>query len=322
MAFTTFINVFIPLVLMILVGYISKRIGILKSEDVKPLNKIVVNIALPSLVFVGLYHANLSHISSMFSLTLLGLVACFATGTITFLILTYKKIPWSKKWSLMLPVMMGQTAFLGYPIVKGIWGDQGLALAVIYDISTYTIFAVLNTILTIQTHRGSNQKTIQSNDGSNQKNVINAIKKVIYLPILWGIFLGITLNLFYVKIGPVISSVVNHFSEGTVLIVMILTGLSLDPGGIRKNFKMVTLISMFQLILLPFIVFVCGSVIGLHDLKLWVPIVEAAMPCAIIALALSVEHDLDYNITSDCIVMSTIFSLITIPILLYFIPIG
>jgi predicted permease len=290
---------------MILVGYISKRMGILKSEDVKPLNKIIINIALPSLVFIGLYVADLSDIQNLFSLTLLGLVAGVATGLITFLILTYKKIPWSKKWSLIFPVMMGQTAFLGYPIVIGIWGIENLTLAIIYDISTYIIFASLNTIL-----------IIQSNNGLNQKNVINAIKKVIYLPVLWAIFLGITLNLSHINIGPIITNIVHYFADGTVLLVMILTGLSLDPGGIRKNFKIVTLISIFQLVLLPFIVFVCGSVMGLHDLKLWISIVEATMPCAIIALALSVDHDLDYGITSDCIVMSTIFSFVTIPILL------
>jgi len=52
------------IVLMIFIGYIVKRIGILKPGDSVTLNKIVVNIAIPSLIFLAMYNTDLSNIKS------------------------------------------------------------------------------------------------------------------------------------------------------------------------------------------------------------------------------------------------------------------
>jgi auxin efflux carrier (AEC) len=304
-----FLDTFIPLVLMIFVGYITKRIGVLKSEDVKPFNNVVIKIALPCLVFISLYDADLSNMFQMIGLTGAGLIAGLITTLITFLILTYKKIGLTEKWSLILPVTMGQTAFLGYPIVLGIWGKPGLVLAVFYDISTYIIFAILILIL-----------TIQFKNGFSKKDVIDVVKKVIYLPILWGIALGIIFNLVsFIYLPSFITNTIHNFANATVPLVMILLGLSLEFEGLRENYKVATGISILQLVVFPTIVAVCVYLMGFQNMSLKVPVVEAAMPCAILALALSIDHDLDYKLTSDCIIISTILSLITIPILLSFI---
>lgn len=47
----------IAIIFLILIGYIAKRIGLLKSEDSITLNKIVINIALPSLIFLAMFGA-------------------------------------------------------------------------------------------------------------------------------------------------------------------------------------------------------------------------------------------------------------------------
>ena len=43
---------------MILIGALSKRIGLLKEEDGETLNNIVINIALPCMIFNALYNAD------------------------------------------------------------------------------------------------------------------------------------------------------------------------------------------------------------------------------------------------------------------------
>ena len=65
------IETIIAIILLILVGYISKRIGLLKYEDSITLNKIVVNIAIPSLIFLAMYTADLSNIKVLIPITLI-----------------------------------------------------------------------------------------------------------------------------------------------------------------------------------------------------------------------------------------------------------
>ncbi|MCE7697418.1 MAG: AEC family transporter [Methanobacterium paludis] len=52
----------ISIIVLIIIGYAAKRIGLLKPEDSISLNKIVVNIAIPSLIFMAMYTADLSSI--------------------------------------------------------------------------------------------------------------------------------------------------------------------------------------------------------------------------------------------------------------------
>jgi predicted permease len=103
------------------------------------------------------------------------------------------------------------------------------------------------------------------------------------------------------------------------MMILILLGLSLEFKGLRENFKIATGISILQIIVFPLIVYICTYIVGLRGINLFVLIVEAAMPSSILSLILSIDYDLDYKLTSDCIILSTIWSLITIPILLYFI---
>ena len=52
----------LAIILLILIGYLAKKIGLLKSEDSLTLNKIVINIAIPSLIFLAMFNADLSNI--------------------------------------------------------------------------------------------------------------------------------------------------------------------------------------------------------------------------------------------------------------------
>ena len=47
-----------------------------------------------------------------------------------------------------------------------------------------------------------------------------------------------------------------------------------------------------------------------------IAIVEAAMPSGMLSLMLAVNYGLDYHLTSDCILMNTVFSLVTLPIII------
>jgi predicted permease len=304
--FEAFTNSFIPLVILIFIGYFSKKLWILDQEDIKPFNKLIVTLALPCLVFTKLYSANTSFFSNILSLAFVGFIGAIITGTITFLI--FRKYSYTKKFSLILPVMMGQTAFMGYPIVLGTWGDEGLVIAILYDISTYIIFSLLKIILTVTSKDESNH--IESKDKIKQ-----IIKSIISLPILWAILLGIIFSLNKISIIP-FGPVFKYLADLTSPMVMILLGLTLDFKGIRENFKVGAVVSLIKLVLFPLAVFIISTILNLSPDMIKISVVEAAMPCALISLSLGIDHDMDYKLISDCIIISTVFSIITIFVLL------
>ena len=59
------IETILAIIIMVFLGYGMRRSGLLKYEDAKSLNKIVVNLAIPSLIFMALYRIDISVIPSL-----------------------------------------------------------------------------------------------------------------------------------------------------------------------------------------------------------------------------------------------------------------
>src|SRR5574344_920395 len=289
----------ITIIFMIFLGYFLKRIDFLKSTDVGTLNKIVMNIALPCMIFKALYAANMNLLPTLSILPIVGLLFSFIVGAVVYLILKIKKFEGKKLWSILLTVIIGNTGFMGYPIILGAFGNPGFVRAIFFDINTTLTFLIMNIVLILVF-------------GGTFKQ---AAKKAIFLPPLWALILGILFNLMNIPIGEVATNIISSFSAITIPLIMLALGLSLKFEGIKTHKSIVTLTSIIKLIFYPFVTFIILTIFGLHGLEFNVSLIQAAMPSGMFALVLAISYGLDYKLTSDCIFTNTLLSLISIPIL-------
>ena len=290
----------LSIILMIGIGYVLKRIDFLSEKDINPLNKIVMNILLPCMIFSALYSSDLSLIPKLGILPFVILISSFVTGLVSFLIL--KKLGYDDKklWSVLVTVMIANTAFMGYPVNLGIFGHEGFLRAIFCDIATMCIFLILSFVLVIKF-------------GGTVKK---AIRKIALFPPLWAIILGLGLNILNVPIGPVLNNTVNYLGNGAIPLIMISLGLSIDLAGLSRSKSMVAFTSIMKLLFFPAIAFIVVLSLGLSDLQYTVAIVEAAMPSGMLSLVLAITYNLDYQLTSDCILINTVISLITLPVII------
>ena len=290
----------LSIILMIGIGYVLKRIDFLSEKDINPLNKIVMNILLPCMIFSALYSSDLSLIPKLGILPFVILISSFVTGLVSFLIL--KKLGYDDKklWSVLVTVMIANTAFMGYPVNLGIFGHEGFLRAIFCDIATMCIFLILSFVLVIKF-------------GGTVKK---AIRKIALFPPLWAIIFGLGLNILNVPIGPVLNNTVNYLGNGAIPLIMISLGLSIDLAGLSRSKSMVAFTSIMKLLFFPAIAFIVVLFLGLSDLQYTVAIVEAAMPSGMLSLVLAITYNLDYQLTSDCILINTVISLITLPVII------
>lgn len=297
----SFQTTIISIIVMILIGVLLKKLNILKTEDNETLNKIVVNIGLPCMIFNALYTANVSLLPDLSILTVFILLCSLIVGIITYLILKVLAYDNKALWSILVVVVLGNTGFLGYPISQGIFGAEGLVRAAFCDLATSIIFIAVSIILIIIF------------DGS----IKTAIKKIVTFIPLWGIILGILLNVFSIPIGDFGTTIVNYLGGSTVPLIMISLGLSLNLRGFRRHLKEVSLASIIKLIIYPLVGIGVLSILGIVSLEYKIGLLEAMMPSVMLALILSLQFKLDSDLTSDCIFTDTLISLITIPIFLF-----
>lgn len=290
----------LSIIIMIGLGYFLKRIDFLSEKDIDPFNKIVMYILLPCMIFHALYSADLSLISKLGILPLVILASSVVTGIVSFFILKQLKLDDITLWSVLVTVMIANTAFMGYPVTLGIFGQEGFLRAIFCDIATLCIFLILSFVLILKF--GGTVKT--------------AVKKITFFPPLWAVILGLVFNFINIPIGPVIDNTVNYLGQGAIPLIMIALGLSIDFSAIKRSKSMIVFTSIMKLMFFPIVAFVVATQLGLVDLQFKISIVEAAMPSGMMSLLLAITYKLDYELTSDCILINTVISLITLPIII------
>lgn len=290
----------ISIVLMIGLGYFLKRIDFLSEKDIDPLNKIVMYILMPCMIFSALYSADMSLLPTLGILPFVILTASIGSGVISYIVLKRLHCDDKKIWSVLVTVMIANTAFMGYPVNLGVYGHPGFLRAIFCDLATTCMFLLLSFVLVLKF-------------GGTVKR---AFREILLFPPLWAVVLGISFNLLNIPIGPVLDKTVNYLADGAIPLIMISLGLSIELGGLARSKAMVIFTSIVKLGVFPLIALIVVSLLGLTGLQHDVGIIEAAMPSGMLSLLLAITYKLDYELTSDCILINTVISLITLPIIM------
>lgn len=290
----------LSIILMIALGYFLKRIDFLSEKDIDPFNKIVMYILMPCMIFHAIYKADLSLIPKLGILPFVILTSSTVTGIVSYFILKRLKLDDKKLWSVLVTVMIANTAFMGYPVNLGIYGEAGFLRAIFCDMATLCIFLLLSFLLILKF--GGTIKT--------------AFKKIALFPPLWAVILGLLFNLINIPIGPVLDNTINYLGQGAIPLIMIALGLSIDFSALARSKSMIAFTSAMKLAFFPAIAFIIVNYLGLINLEYSVSIVEAAMPSGMMSLLLAITYKLDYELTSDCILINTVISLITLPVII------
>ena len=97
---------------------------------------------------------------------------------------------------------------------------------------------------------------------------------------------------------------------------MLSLGISIDLSGLTRSRTMIIFSSIMKLAVFPLAAFIIVYFFGLVDLQHNVSIIEAAMPSGMLSLILSITYNLDYELTSDCILVNTVISLVSLPLII------
>ncbi len=290
----------LSIILMIALGYALKRIDFLGEKDIDPFNRIVMYILMPCMIFHAIYSADLDLLPKLGILPFVILASSAITGIASFIILKQLKLDDKTLWSVLVTVMIANTAFMGYPVTLGILGQEGFLRAIFCDMATLSMFLILSFLLILKF--GGTIKT--------------AVRKIALFPPLWAVVLGLGFNFFNIPIGAVLDNTINYLGQGAIPLIMIALGLSIDFSALSRSKSMIVFTSVMKLAFFPLVALIIATYLGLVDLQYDVSIIEAAMPSGMMSLLLAITYKLDYELTSDCILINTVISLITLPVII------
>lgn len=292
--------------LVILLSGVALKLLTTNPDTIKDsINIIVIKILLPALC-IKTFSTNRIDISILLvpASAWVIIISSTALGFLTLLLIKrFLSLDDSEKGVLILVSSFGNLIYLGVPILNVLYGESAITYGIIYDLLAGTILAwTLGAF--IASYYGDRKAF----------SLTNSLKTILTLPPLWGIFIGICLNVLGIQLPQLIKHALNLLSGGVTPLMIMSIGLSLTLPNVKHTLALLPFISI-KLVVSPLIAFYVSDVIGLQSIARKSTIMESAMPVMILLLMISNRFRLNEPLTAFAITMSTVLSFITLPIL-------
>ena len=160
----TAVNAVVPVVLLILLGYILKQKNFINKDFVKIGNKLVFNVCLPCMLFINVY--NIESFSSInwdiviYSVVMLVVIFLLGLGTA----IATTKLP-ERRGVILQCTFRSNIAIIGLSLASTLGGDEAVAVAAI--VSSFTV--PVNNVLAVLS------LTMFVSDGKSSKSSIKSV---------------------------------------------------------------------------------------------------------------------------------------------------
>lgn len=149
-------NAVLPIVLLIVLGYIQKRIGMLSREFLDVGNKLTFRVLLPAMLFYNVYQIeSFSEISPVFVLYGIGMVLVIF-GLAVAATCAFTK-DGAKRGALIQAMFRSNYAIIGIPLATSLFGDRGAAAAGVMSAFCVPMFNILG-VITLSIFNGNGEK--------------------------------------------------------------------------------------------------------------------------------------------------------------------
>lgn len=288
-----------PICILLFLGWFLKRIGIIHDAFVDNASKLVFQITLPTLLFLGIVNSNQSvEINPTF--IFFGLIA-----NITFFLFTTYSCKFFIKDKQDHGVIIqggfrANTAIIGLAYVANVYGDSGVAVAAVYVASTTILYNILAVICLTSSESSIGLKKI--------KGVLFSIAKN---PLIIGIMLGVLLLALNIKVPKILVDTGQYFANMTLPLALLCTGATLNLGELRSKGLNAWFASFYKLLLAPILITGAAYLWGFSPIEIGLLFFMTAAPTAAASYVMARSMGGNANLAANIIAITTAGSLIT-----------
>lgn len=288
-------------VAFLLIGMALKRIPGFSDETGNVLNLFVIYISLPALVLLKIPELAFSNNLLVPAVMPWGMLLF---SSILILILS-RLLKWERATTgcLLLLIPLGNTSFLGIPMVKAFFGENAVPYALLYDqLGSFLALATYGSLIVALYGTGEGKPSLES-----------IVKKVISFPPFIALILAFILKAY--PYPPIAVNLLEMLASTLVPLVMIAVGFQLTFQLDKKLVCPLSIGLSIKLIVAPVTALSLCKLIGLEGEAVQVSIFESGMPPMVSAGALAILANLSPALTAALVGIGIIFSFATLPVL-------
>ena len=281
-------------------GALFRRIEAFPAQTSQALNMFALYVALPAVILLKVPHLRFSGDMIVPAVVPWGMLALSA-------VLVYavgKSVHWSRETIgvLLLVVPIGNTSFMGVPMVNAFFGEAGIPYLIIYDqIGTMMIFAIYGSIILALYGREGEVK------------IAEVAKRAILFPPTMAMLVGLLLRFW-----PYPDTLV----EGLETLAGMLTPLVMTAIGFQLRLRLSPAVMhplgfglAVKLVIAPLVALIGCRLFGLNNLAADIAIFEAGMPPMVTAGALAIAAGMLPELAAALVSLGMALAFLSLPIL-------
>lgn len=305
------VNATSPIVLMVMVGYFLKKIGLIDSTLASAMNKLVFKVFLPSMLFLNVYKIE-SFAEIDFSFvwyTLCATALLFVLAIFTVRIFATEN---SKRGALLQSVFRANYALVGIPLATSLFGDSGGIMATVLSAFIVPMFNMLAVVGLSIFSSGKKPGIGRVLIDITKNPLIRAIALGFVALGIRAVFVKFNVEFRLTDIQPVYKTLSNLSSVATPLALVAL-GAQFELSAIPELKKQILFGVIVRNVLVPVLgigaAYFIGGFEGAHFATF---VAVFCTPVAVSSVPMAQEMDADVALAGQLVVWTTVFSAISI----------
>lgn len=279
-------------------GQVLKRFNCLPEDAPRTLNLYVIYVSLPALVLLQIPKLDFGWQALVPALTAWFLL--FLSAGLTLFVARLFRWEKSVEGCLMLVIPLGNTSFLGLPLLEATLGPASLPIGLLYD--QFGSFIALSTYgLWVLSYYSGERTSVKS-----------ALLKVISFPPFISIAVAVMLLPFHYPSWSL--PLLQRLADTLVPVIVVAVGLQWQFKLDKVHSAAISYALMVKLVLMPMLVMAVFLGLGYTNLTAQTTILQAGMPAMITAGALASSHNLAPTMATAIVGYGVILSLVSIPL--------
>ncbi|THE11331.1 AEC family transporter [Bacillus timonensis] len=290
----------LPAFLIFTAGFIGQRV---LTFDIKSISKLSLYLLVPFLTFDTFYTNQLN--ADYFYIFVFTVFLTILLVGVTYLTGKLLKADRSHMSAMQIGSIFPNSGNYGAPVALFAFGGMAFEYAIIIMV----IHAFLINSIGI---------FLASLGGASSNGIKGAFNRLIRMPVMYGAILGMIFQILNIPLPSTIIDGISMVGSASIPVVMLILGMQLAEIKLQKfKLKYVSSITILRMVVSPLLALALVTIMPVSELIKHVFLLLSAMPVAANTTILAVQFDCKPDLLSFTTLVTTLLSLISIPLLLY-----
>lgn len=307
------VSALLPVVLLMAVGWVAGRAGLVRGESVRDLSNLVFLVLTQALLFRTMASSDIAQLDFR------PVMQYFLVAGLLFFCMLALYGADSRASVMALAGIFSNTLMIGVPLVGLAYGQTGLVLLfALISLHALVLLSMATLVLELQVAREAAARSGQARPV--WRTVGSAIRHAIVHPVPLPILMGMAWSLTGWGLHPVVDKPLQLLGNAFGPMALVLVGITLSQTPIRQPWRTALQLSLVKTLLHPLLMLLAGWLLGLRGLALGVMVTAAALPIGANVFLFSQRYRKEEEAITAAVAISTLTAIFSISGLLALLP--